>query len=216
MKKHSKNEIAQPEGNYFDKYSSSNIIVRWLMKGFFGVLDEMLDFSGITSGGHILEAGCGEGNIINHVSNYLSQTGMIKYSAFDISEKLIKENSSKYPKIDFFINDIYEPINESAITLKDEPDLIICSEVLEHLKKPEQAIMNLLHYGNNFIISVPREPIWRILNFMRGKYIRNLGNTPGHIQHFSVKSLCDMMERCGLKITRIKKPMPWIVIYCVK
>jgi hypothetical protein len=30
---------------------------------------------------------------------------------------------------------------------------------------------------------VPREPIWRIGNMARGRYLGDLGNTPGHIQH---------------------------------
>ena len=32
---------------------------------------------------------------------------------------------------------------------------------------------------------VPREPVWRVLNVARGRYVRWLGNPPGHIQHFS-------------------------------
>ena len=29
-----KTEVVQPEGNYYDKYHSTNPIVKWMMKGF--------------------------------------------------------------------------------------------------------------------------------------------------------------------------------------
>ena len=41
------------------------------------------------------------------------------------------------------------------------------------------------------LLSVPREPIWRMLNFLRGKYWSSGGNTPGHLQHWSRRGLFD-------------------------
>ena len=47
---------------------------------------------------------------------------------------------------------------------------------------------------NGFILlSVPKEPIWRICNMARGKYWKDLGNTPGHIQHWTKKKFCRMV-----------------------
>ena len=43
------------------------------------------------------------------------------------------------------------------------------------------------------IISVPREPLWRMLNRARGKYLGQFGNTPGHINHWNVKSLVKLI-----------------------
>ena len=35
------------------------------------------------------------------------------------------------------------------------------------------------------LVSVPHEPLWRALNVARGAYLRELGNTPGHLNHWT-------------------------------
>ena len=140
----------------------------------------------------------------------------MKFVAFDISRKLIEENHIKYPNVTFFTHNIYEPIDDSLLPRGEKCNLIICGEVLEHLDYPEKAVKNLMHYGDRFIFSVPHEPIWRMLNMARGKYIKDLGNTPGHIQHFSVKAFIAMIEKCGLKVKKVNRPLPWIMVYCEK
>lgn len=39
-------EVVQPEGNYYDKYHSTNPIVKWMMKGFKDAISELLDIAG--------------------------------------------------------------------------------------------------------------------------------------------------------------------------
>lgn len=213
-------QVCQPEGNYYDKYSSRNPIVRKLMKNFFNVMDEMLKISEIGTsawGGWCLEAGCGEGNVTDHVFNWITNAGAeVKFSAFDISSKLIEENARKYPSVKFFVHNIYEPIDKGMLSDRGKFDMIMCCEVLEHMADPEKAVKNLMQYGDRFLFSVPHEPIWRIMNIARGKYLKNLGNTPGHIQHFSVKAFVLMLEKCGLKVLELRRPIPWIMVYCEK
>ena len=36
-----KTEVVQPEGNYYDKYHSTNPIVKWMMKGFKDAISEV-------------------------------------------------------------------------------------------------------------------------------------------------------------------------------
>lgn len=50
----------------------------------------------------------------------------------------------------------------------------------------------------------------------RGKYIRNFGNTPGHIQHFTKKSFYRMLMECELEVIRYEEPLPWLMVYCRK
>ena len=47
-----------PTGNTFDKYGSSNPLVRRLMAGFEGTLDELFSTA---APGSVLDVGCGEG-----------------------------------------------------------------------------------------------------------------------------------------------------------
>jgi len=61
-------------------------------------------------------------------------------------------------------------------------DLTIACEVLEHLEDPGQALTEIDRVTKqSVLISVPQEPMWRILNMARGKYWSDLGNTPGHV-----------------------------------
>ena len=208
----------QPEGNYYDKYGSKNPIVKKLMKGFFSALDSMLEASGFgTSDGECLEAGCGEGNVTDHICRFISGTGKnIGFTAFDISSNLTEENKKNYPNVRFFQHDIYEPLDSGTVPASGEFDLIVCSEVLEHLEEPEKAVRNLMQYGSRFIFSVPCEPVWRILNMARGKYLSHMGNTPGHIQHYSYKGFIKMLGGCGLKVVKSARPLPWSMVYCEK
>lgn len=41
------NQKTEFEGNYYDKYNSSNFIVRGLMKGFFASLNRLIDLAEI-------------------------------------------------------------------------------------------------------------------------------------------------------------------------
>lgn len=208
MRYRNKNVI-QPEGNYYDKYHSKNPIIRLLMNGYFKSLNKMFNMLDKSKRGfEILEAGCGEGNIANYVyQDFLESDLEIYLTAFDISEKVISEAKMEYPEIDFYVHNIYLLMKSNKYY-----DLIICGEVLEHLQNPEKAVDNLRKYSKYFLFSVPNEPAWRFLNLLRGKYIRDFGNTPGHIQHFSKNSLCSMLKSCGLTIVKMDTPLPWIMV----
>ena len=96
----------------------------------------------------------------------------------------------------------------------DSAELIVCCEVLEHLQNPQKAFKSLQRIvKKNLILSVPREPIWRLLNFMRGKYLSEFGNTPGHIQHWSRYSFIKTVSRY-FDIIEVKSPLPWTMLLC--
>lgn len=100
---------------------------------------------------------------------------------------------------------------------EDSADLIICCEVLEHIENPELALEKLYALDtSNYIFSVPREPLWCTLNFLRGKYLKDFGNTPGHIQHWSSREFIKMIEEAGFKIRLKRNPIPWTMILATK
>jgi 2-polyprenyl-3-methyl-5-hydroxy-6-metoxy-1,4-benzoquinol methylase len=96
---------------------------------------------------------------------------------------------------------------------EDRADLIICCEVLEHLENPLMAmdVFKTLE-GRDYIFSVPREPVWRILNMLRGKYIIDKGNTPGHLNHWSQRAFVHFIQHCGFHVSDICCPLPWIMV----
>ena len=198
-----KKEVYQPEGNYYDKYNTKNPIARKMMSGYFAALDSLLDKIGdeIET---ILEAGCGEGEVTFHVYDYFK--GLKKQDAFDISEKVIEGAAKRNPNINFSSGDIYK-------VSTGEHDLVLCCEVLEHMDNPKEVIGKLFEQSNRYlIISVPHEPIWRILNMARGKYLKDFGNTPGHVQHWTSSGIKKEFKGFDCEILSVKKPLPWTMM----
>jgi hypothetical protein len=64
---------------------------------------------------------------------------------------------------------------------------------------------------SHILVSVPREPLWRGLNMARGAYIKQLGNTPGHVNHWSKRSFVSMLSQHGT-IEEARSPFPWTMV----
>ena len=63
-------------------------------------------------------------------------------------------------------------------------------EVLEHVPDPAHTVAEMARCAaRHVLVSVPREPLWRAVNMARGAYWRELGNTPGHVNHFSKSAI---------------------------
>lgn len=193
-------------GNAYDKYGSRNLIVRWMMNGFESVLSE---FVTKTSPQTIHEIGCGEGYwVLNWNEKGFRARGC------DFSKQVIeiaRENAvarGLSPSL-FESRSIYD-LNAG----QDGADLIVCCEVLEHLENPEaglQALQRIIQ--KHLIVSVPQEPLWRVLNIARGKYISQWGNTPGHIQHWSKNGFVQLISRY-FDVAEVRSPLPWTMLLC--
>ncbi|MFN3234217.1 MAG: class I SAM-dependent methyltransferase [Gammaproteobacteria bacterium] len=192
-----------PAGNYYDKYSSRNPLVKKLMRSFMQTFRHFLDGVEYLS---VHEVGCGEGHLTMEICKR-SQSVI----ASDFSSQVLnkaKNNLQEFGKnVTFLSENIYD-LDVSA----HKADLVVCCEVLEHLPDAEKAIEVLYQLTNKYIIlSVPREPIWRMMNMCRGKYWKDLGNTPGHIQHWNSRQFRDFVQN-HFKIIEIQQPLPWTFI----
>jgi 2-polyprenyl-3-methyl-5-hydroxy-6-metoxy-1,4-benzoquinol methylase len=193
-------------GNTYDKYNSGNPIVRKIMQGFDDSLSELVSK---VAPGTIHEIGCGEGFwVMRWNKEGLSARGS------DFSSQIIKiaNANAKEQNLDmdlFEVRSVYDLTPEN-----DGADLVVCCEVLEHLEFPEQALHALQKVvSQRLILSVPREPIWCTLNLVRGKYIPKLGNTPGHIQHWSKRAFIQLVSKY-FKVIEAKNPLPWTMLLC--
>ena len=94
----------------------------------------------------------------------------------------------------------------------DEFDLASAIEVLEHVPEPEATVAEMARVATRWLlVSVPREPLWRGLNMARGAYWRDLGNTPGHVNHWSKRSFTEMLSRHG-DVAEARTPFPWTML----
>lgn len=98
-----KTEVIQPEGNYYDKYHSTNPIVKWMMKGFMNSIRELLEATEIRFQ-QVCETGCGEGEITSFIKKLYPEA---EIDAFDISRKVIAEARERIKDINFYIGNIY-------------------------------------------------------------------------------------------------------------
>lgn len=192
-------------GNAYDKYHSANPIARHLMRGFLDAFDSLVERVGPATA---FEIGCGEG----HLSARLLARGIDSHGC-DLDAGIVDQaNAGSIGQGHgrrFACRSIYD-FSPGEI----EADLLVCCEVLEHLPDPERAIEVLAaQRAGRLILSVPREPVWRMLNLCRGKYIPALGNTPGHIQHWSSVAIRDLVES-RFDIVAVRQPLPWTMLLC--
>lgn len=196
-------------GNHYDKYKSKNPIERKLVKGFFDNVANLFNLvKQDCEPDRILEAGCGEGVFSSFTRSVFPRAF---FDAFDVEESVVSEAIRRYGNLDihFFTGSIYEIDKEDASI-----PLIVCSEVLEHLEKPGEALKELKRVASGYLfLSVPQEPVWRLLNMCRFKYWTDLGNTPGHIQHFSRRGFLGLIHEVGgLEIVAYRKSLPWQMV----
>jgi ubiquinone/menaquinone biosynthesis C-methylase UbiE len=98
-----------------------------------------------------------------------------------------------------------------------EFDLVICSEVIEHLDNPSVALLELRRIAKKYcLLSVPNDFIFRSSNLVRLYYLRDLGNTPGHIQHFGILSFVGFVKKY-FRVLSVQLPAClWIVVLAQK
>jgi hypothetical protein len=82
-------------------------------------------------------------------------------------------------------------------------------EVLEHVPEPQAVLAEMCRVASRWLlVSVPREPLWRALNLARGAYLRELGNTPGHVNHWSRRAFTELLGGYG-ELVELRSPLPW-------
>jgi ubiquinone/menaquinone biosynthesis C-methylase UbiE len=187
-------------GNVYDKYGTRNPVARAMMRGFLRAVTELYAQVAPDS---VLEVGCGEGHLAQHLVTSAPRPKRFVASDLDLSVAA----RGLDPLIELKEASAYElPFEDRSF------DLVVCCEVLEHLHEPERGLGEAARVARRAVIlSTPREPLWRVLNVARGRYLRDLGNTPGHVQHFSRRGLVRLAER-RLRIVQQRSPLPWTVI----
>jgi len=192
-----------PTGNTYDKYGSTNPVVRRLMTGFESTLDELWHKAAPES---ILDVGCGEGVL---TEQWADKLGSRRIVGIDLDDPKLKAEWDKRQRgnLEYHVEDA------TNLSYGDnEFDMSTAIEVLEHVPDPERTVSEMARVAKRWVlVSVPREPLWRGLNMARGAYWKDFGNTPGHINHWSKRSFVSMLSRYGT-VDEVRSPFPWTMV----
>ena len=192
-----------PTGNTFDKYGSDNAVVRRLMGGFRGTLDDLWRTAAPRSA---LDVGCGEGVL---TEEWAERLGDGRTVGIDLDDPKLRAEWERRRRG----NLEFVPADATALSFADDEfDLAAAIEVLEHVPDPEATVAEMARVAErHLLVSVPREPLWRALNLARGSYWRSLGNTPGHVNHWSKRSFASLLARHG-SVIEARSPLPWTML----
>lgn len=168
----------------------------------------------------ICDIGCGNGGLLIRLAQEL-QDARIKFTGFDISEPFIDFANSavKAKNLENIKFKLYDVEKEP---LPDTYHVIISSEVLEHLKNPEQFIQTVyshLYKNGSFLLSTPnaKNAIKYPFKFLKPLVSRHnetelkksltndeetfkLAEEEQHIKTFSHKELKAALEKTGFTI----------------
>jgi ubiquinone/menaquinone biosynthesis C-methylase UbiE len=187
-------------GNTYDKYASKNPIEKRMMNGFFSALDHML---AALEPDVVVEIGAGEGRVTERLVERFPKATVV---GLDLPDTDLADEWDGIDVPMFFGDATRMPFVDKSI------DLVVGLEVLEHVPQPERALADIARVcRGTAILSVPREPIWRVGNMARGRYLKDWGNTPGHVNHWSARAFERFVGE-HLVVAHTAHPLPWTMI----
>lgn len=187
------------------KYNTSNPVFKYLLQKYFLTVKQLyLTIKDKTSS--IIELGCGEGYSTAELLKFFDSSSSFK--AFDINAEAVAFARKKNPGVLVEQSSI-ENLEPDQI----QADLLILLEVLEHVQDPTTVLKKLQAMSQKYlIIGIPNEPLWRICNCLRGAYLRDFGNTPGHINHWNAGTITALVEEHYGPVLQLCRPLPWIIL----
>jgi len=155
----------------------------------------------------LLDFGSGRGF---NVAKMMKRFPHVKITGSDLEYESIREAKEIHPHITLMQDDITKSKQKS-----NSVDVVTACEVLEHLLFPDKAVKECKRIARNYcIFTVPNEPIWRLANMARLKYVRDLGNTPGHVQNFKREDFEALLKKNFSKVKIINSGLLWNMAIC--
>jgi 2-polyprenyl-3-methyl-5-hydroxy-6-metoxy-1,4-benzoquinol methylase len=133
----------------------------------------------------ILDVGCGNGELLMSMKETFPYA---TFSGVDISPHVIKKNASRFQDITFDV------LNLELQSLSSQFDLVVCSEVIEHLNDRPKALENLASMvkpGGHLLLTAPTGKIYATERRW------------GHTTHPTVSELKAFAKRSNLNIRHL-------------
>ena len=193
------------ETDFYDHAHSKNPLIRYLVRGYFDMMDRMLKDIEVPS---VLDIGCGSGYVTNHINELLKPQEIL---GVDISPERLELARARYPSLNVMRFDALNmPLKDSSASL------VVATQILEHIENSANFVGVLKRISSRYVfLSVPNAFLWRLGNIVRGKYWRALGNPPGHIKDWNKKKLYELLSLFFNKV-EIRRHYIWLLALCEK
>lgn len=148
-----------------------------------------------------LDAGCGEGHVVSWLRQALPGAAL---TGVDGRPEAVEAFRTRNPGHEAVAGDL------RALPFPDDCfDLVLCTEVLEHLEQPGAVLRELGRVSRGHVmVTVPHEPFFRAGNLARGRYVARLGSTPGHLSTWSRRGLRRLLSE-ELEVVQWFSAFPW-------
>jgi 2-polyprenyl-3-methyl-5-hydroxy-6-metoxy-1,4-benzoquinol methylase len=161
--------------------------------------------AGDTAGRRVLEVGCGAG----HLLRLFPEAQLV---GVDVSPLALESAARNLAGYDATL------VLADAETVEGQYDVVICSEVLEHVVQPTRVldrINALLAPSGTAIITVPNEPLIRVAKTIFRPFMRvEWGGGEHHLHHWSPRNFEALLKRFLLVEERAFAPSPLMRIRC--
>ncbi|MFH0875964.1 MAG: class I SAM-dependent methyltransferase [archaeon] len=180
-------KLGQDEINFWKKWGERR-------KSFF--LSQLKYIKKLKPHGKALDVGCGTGAFLDILKE--------SYDAYGIEPNIILCNTG---------NRLYNNRIKNCLLydVKDKYDLVYLMDVVEHMPQPDIELINLKKVMKSDAIVVIRVPNASYVKFKKfffdllgltKKFKHGCFGAPGHLYHFSKKSLFSLLENNGFKIIK--------------
>lgn len=188
-----------------EKYEHPNPFYRYAVKRFLARVGEAAKACRPKT---ILDLACAEGYVIRFLR---AENPHLVCTGVDIDEAALRDARELNPGVPFRVMNIYD-----AGALKEPFDMALALEVFEHLTDVDRAFASLLRTRSNFfLLSVPHEPFFRGINFLRGRYLGRFGNIPEHVHTWSKREFKALVSQ-RFRIVGDYSSFPWTMLLAQK
>lgn len=187
----------------FSKYEDPHPVMKRLITRFQARFHCLLEQ---TAPRTVLEVGCGEGFLMNYIA---AQDPTLELCGADISMSAVE-----YAYRHCISNVTFLAASGYALPFPANSfDLVICSEVLEHLQNVGQAVSELQRVGRRHVlISVPWEPYFRFFTALAVRL--GCGPEPGHIRFWSARAFERFVVGSFPHVLNVERSFPYQMALC--
>lgn len=129
----------------------------------------------------VADVGCGEGSLLEGLRSRYPGAELF---GLDFSEMSVAMSRRRNPEVKIVQYDIRRAENPFSQVM----DVIVCSEVIEHVDDDEAAVRNMGSWTRHLLLTVP--------SGRAGEMARRMG----HLRHYEPTGLRSMVERAGLEV----------------